>query len=512
MTRSTTAPLLVLYVSYLLLATFHPFVVTGTSAESATRFLAQFFTVKGPVTKDFLQNVALFIPFGVLFYLSLKPLHRSGTARIFFTLVAGGALSFSIELGQIFFARRPEISDVIANSLGAVCGAWLAALCPGWMAGVIARSWNRFVTSRAFVFILLMFGAVPLVLSIIQSPWPNFRTWNSNLPFQIANEATLNRPWLGRIYLVAVFNRALSLAEIGNNFRSGFSGTATEKRAKNGLVALYTFAEGGGEVVHDVSGFGGPLNLVLAPPSHVNWLKSSNGIEVARPAIIKSEGQANKLANAFRDRDEISVEVWFTPANLTQGGPARLVSFSKDLRDRNFTVGQQGAEFVFRLRTLIAGRSGSADALATDDQILKLQPSHVVATYAGGVKRIYINGVQHPKTLDMTKDIVIGFATRKTPMAQIAYSFFYFFPVALFLAIFFTGRSYGLTCSLLASVVVAIGLQFTTEIVQSLLFNRAIDFSLVGYGLIVATVGSLAGAGLPKGQPTANQISCYSDC
>jgi hypothetical protein len=358
---------------------------------------------------------------------------------------------------------------------------------------------------------VVTFGALPLVLSFVQYPWPGFRTWDSSLPFQIANEATLDRPWLGRIHLVALYNRALSREEIANNFQLGFSADGMNNRAKKGLVALYTFRERSGNIVRDVSGFGVPLDLLIAPTSHVNWLSSSNGIEIAQPAVIKSKGPASKLALAFRGSDEISVEAWFTPANLRQKGPARIVSYSEGLRRHNFTVGQQDAEMVFWLRTLISGRSSGAQALETDNRVLKLEPSHIFATYAAGVERIYINGVQHPNTLEVTKDVVLGFATGRTQMAQTAYSFFYFFPVALFLAIYCTERGKEVTGSLLTAFVVAAGLQSTTEISQSLLFNRAIDFSLIGYGLIIAILGSLVGTGFFTRQlHAASETSCLS--
>jgi hypothetical protein len=292
----------------------------------------------------------------------------------------------------------------------------------------------------------------------------------------------------------------------------GFSADPVNNRAKKGLVALYTFRELGGNIVRDVSGVGIPLDLLIAPTSHVNWLSSSNGIEIVQPAVIKSQGPARKLAQAFRGSDEISIEAWFTPANLRQKGPARIVSYSEGLRRHNFTVGQQDAEMVFRLRTLISGRSGGAQTLETDDGVLKLEPLHIFATYAAGVERIYINGVQHPKTLDVTKDVVLGFATSRTPMAKTAYSFFFFFPVALFLATFCTERGKELTCSLLTAFVVAAGLHSTTEIGQSLLFNRAIDFSLIGYGLIIAVLGSLAGVGFSTRRlHAASKTSCFCE-
>jgi glycopeptide antibiotics resistance protein len=509
-TRLKPTPFLVLYVGYVLILALHPFALSGSASIPVRQFLGEFLTasplvIKAAATKDFVLNVLFFIPFGGLLYCCLKSPQRSRNVTLLLAIAAGGALSLTVEVSQLFFGRHSSVSDVMANSLGSACGALI--FFPVGVRRVFGRVSDNLKTSKFFLVCIFMFAAVPLILSIIQSPWPNFRTWDASLPFQLANEATLDRPWLGRIHLVAVFNRALSLAEIGNNFRSGFSGTRTEKRAKNGLVALYTFAEGRGEIVHDVSGFGDPLDLLIAPATHVNWLGGSNGIEIAQPAIIKSQASADKLMNAFHSIDELSLEAWFVPKNLTQTGPARMVSFSGDLRRHNFTLGQQGPDVMFWLRTLISSPVGGA-GLQTEDGVLTLDVSHVVVTYSRGIERLYVNGNEHPNKLDVTKDVVIAFGARKNVLAQIGYGFFYFFPVSLFVAAFLSIRNGAFIGTLFIAVATAMVLMVITEIVQSVLFNRAIDFLLIIYGMIVTTVGSLAGAGLPISQlPAANEIS-----
>jgi VanZ family protein len=512
-TGSKPTALLALYVLYVLVFTLHPFLFSGSSTARLTEFLGQFVTtspqfIKQAGSKDFIQNVFLFLPFGALLYCCLKSPQRSGAIILFLVFAAGGVLSLSIEVSQLFLGRHSSVSDVIANALGSACGALI--FFPARHRRALSGLTYNLKTSKFFLFCILMYGAVPFGLSVVQSPWPNFRMWDSSFPFQIANEATLDRPWLGRIYLVAVYNRALSLAEIGTNFRSGFSGNATENRAKSGLVALYTFAEGGGEIVHDVSGFRTPLNLLITPTTHVNWLGGSNGIEIAQPAIIKSQAPADKLMNAFRAGDELSLEAWFAPNNLTQSGPARLISFSRDLGRHNFTLGQQGSDVLFWLRTLISSLVGGA-GLQTHEGSLTLDVSHVVATYSQGLQSLYVNGNEYPKKLDVTKDVVIAFGARKTVLAQIGYGFFYFFPVCLFVAAFLSIRYAAFTSAFLIAVATAMGLMVITEIVQSVLFDRSVDLILIGYGLIIAIIGSLAGAGLPTNRlPAANEISSLS--
>jgi hypothetical protein len=235
-------------------------------------------------------------------------------------------------------------------------------------------------------------------------------------------------------------------------------------------------------------------------------LSSCNGIEILQPAIIKSERPAKKLVEAFRGGDEMSIEAWFAPGNLIQKGPARLVSFSGDLSSHNFTLGQQGPDVMFWLRTLISGRTGSPEGLQTRNGFLRFGVSHVVATYARGIEHVYANGAKQPDLLDVTKDVIIGFGTGKTPIAQIAYSFFFFFPVSLFFSVFLSSRRNILNARVLISVAVGAGLLATTEIFQAFAFARAIDFPLMGYGVIIAAIASLCGTGFPAafGTPTSS--------
>ena len=493
----SVVPLVVLYVGYLLVITLYPFAFTANSSAPLAQSFLVFLTatpqgIKGIGGKDFVYNVFFFVPFGVLLYGSLKCPQRTAALTICITAVAGGILSFAIELSQIFFARHPSASDVFANTFGSAFGALLCAACPIRIGRVFSGFRDKLVSSKVFLLMVLLYGSLPLILSAIESPWPNFRTWNSQFAFQIGNEATLDRPWLGTIYLVALYNRALSATEVAEHFQLGFSGDATKRRSTEDLVALYTFSECEGDRVYDLSPMGMPLNLSLIPRSHVRWLSSCDGIEILQPAIIESERPAKKLVEAFRGRDEMSIEAWFAPGNLIQKGPARLVSFSGDLSSHNFTLGQQGEEVMFWLRTLVSGRTGSPDSLQTRTGFLRFGISHVVATYARGVERIYANGAKQSDLLDVTKDVIIGFGTRKTPIAQIAYSFFFFFPVSLFFSLFLSSRGV-FNSSLLLPVALGTGLLAITEIFQAFAFNRDVDFPLMGYGVIIATIGSLMG-------------------
>ena len=50
----------------------------------------------------------------------------------------------------------------------------------------------------------------------------SFDNWDGSSKFALANELTGDRPWLGELYLVAIYSRALSKEEVQRNYGAGF--------------------------------------------------------------------------------------------------------------------------------------------------------------------------------------------------------------------------------------------------------------------------------------------------
>ncbi len=95
----------------------------------------------------------------------------------------------------------------------------------------------------------------------------NFSNWDPSYHLVLANEFTGNRQWRGRLFLVAIYNRALSASEILQNYQAGISfpseTIAMKRRVRDGLVTLYLFNEKEGKIVKDRSGLYPPLDLKI---------------------------------------------------------------------------------------------------------------------------------------------------------------------------------------------------------------------------------------------------------
>lgn len=162
-------------------------------------------------------------------------------------------------------------------------------------------------------------------------------------------------------------------------------------RVSSGLRALYTFQEGSGTQVNDVSDVGTQLDLTINQPSAVTWL-AGGGLNVTNSAAIKSSG-ATKIIDACQDSNAISIEAWLQTADDMQSGPARIVSLSSDTLNRNFTLGQDGDRYDVRLRTSATDDNGTP-SLAVPAATVKEELTHTVYTRnTNGSASIYINGI-----------------------------------------------------------------------------------------------------------------------
>jgi hypothetical protein len=100
-------------------------------------------------------------------------------------------------------------------------------------------------------------------------PSGSFSNWDPSYSLVLGNEATGSRPWLGELFLVAIYNRALSGEEIWKNYKAGrvvnSENGQSVGRVADGLVTLYLFNEGKGERVLDRSGLLPRINLEIPP-------------------------------------------------------------------------------------------------------------------------------------------------------------------------------------------------------------------------------------------------------
>jgi len=198
-------------------------------------------------------------------------------------------------------------------------------------------------------------------------------------------------PFQGSINEVQILPEALTDQQIQNTVE------AARGRTNQNLQVLYTFEEGSGNTVRDVSGVGESLNLVSADDSTVDWESSSGGLVLAHANRLQSRDTAKKLIEAAKDSNEITVEAWIVPPTESPASLVPLVTLASGPGERNFMLGQYQNSYHARLQTSDTELDGSDQPLVwggeNSDQLVHLAYTRTYEKESDtGKARFFING------------------------------------------------------------------------------------------------------------------------
>jgi hypothetical protein len=168
-------------------------------------------------------------------------------------------------------------------------------------------------------------------------------------------------------------------------------------RYEQNVVARWKLDEGSGTVAYDTSSVAPTMNLNLV--GDVLWVPGG-GLEFQGGKATSNRGDSRKLYNVIASgsgSQQYSIEAWVVPANTTQEGPARILTYADGTGARNFMLGQVLYTYVSRNRSLtpLGTANGGPDLVTNpDDEDLQAQLQHVVMTYDQSEgRKLYVNGV-----------------------------------------------------------------------------------------------------------------------
>lgn len=164
-------------------------------------------------------------------------------------------------------------------------------------------------------------------------------------------------------------------------------------RIEPNLIAKYEFKTGSGLWAFDTSGQEPALDLQLR--GDVSWLEGGVwGLRFLGGRAQAPTAASSKLHKQITFTGEYSIEAWVAAANVTQEGPARIVSYSGGNESRNFTLGQTLYNYDYLNRTTDTDLNADPRLSTPDaDEALQATLQHVVVTFdiLDG-RRIYVNG------------------------------------------------------------------------------------------------------------------------
>ncbi len=345
-------------------------------------------------TLDIFVNILLFLPpsFGLTGYLMQTRRLAGLTSLVVIPLVSFG-LSYIVEVLQIFLpSRSTSLIDVLSNGAGGLLG-FLCFLL--WECKVIDHT-SAFI-KRNLQLGFLGYAIFAILISINLQHFSSLNNWDRTFPLLLGNERTGDRPWQGHVSELYIADRTFSKTEVAHIFSSKNSLASLS----DSLLASYQLTGIGG--YHDK--IGNLPDLVWRGESqdvqqreglllgHNNWLETESPVEYLMQRIVETS--------------QFTLGVTVATSDTKQTGPARIVSLSGDTSRRNFTLGQQGTDLVFRLRTPLTGENGTNPHLIVPDIFSTTNPHNLVITYDGSTLLLYVDGERSSYALKLGPGIIL---------------------------------------------------------------------------------------------------------
>ncbi len=169
----------------------------------------------------------------------------------------------------------------------------------------------------------------------------------------------------------------------------GTSGSTTWPVNRKGLVFAWQTAD---TPIHLAGSASGQQELAKIKRRHAARFDHASALVLDGGSCLAVDAD-KRLLDACKNSNQLTLEATITPANINQGGPARIVTFSTDPGTRNFTLGQDKDHLILRLRTPQTGENGVIPEV-TLCPVQAGQTRHVVVTYADSRVVCYLDGKQ----------------------------------------------------------------------------------------------------------------------
>ncbi|MGF2040509.1 MAG: VanZ family protein [Nostoc sp. CmiVER01] len=385
--------IVIINIVLVLLATLYPFNFSIPDSFSIPEFFANFNNASN--FQDQVNNFLLFMPLGFGLTRLLQKRKIKTGVQVFIVTLVSASLSFTVEGLQIFLpSRMPTPSDIMNNSIGGFIGFICFDIWNNQSFKKTIAQIENSRASRSNKQIIIFFIGYIFLTFLISVLWQNtiiLSNWDRNYPLLIGNEQTRDRPWQGYISEIYIADRAISKNEVVQ----GLADSSYFNNLGNSLIANYQFK---GKCCYKEQTGQLPELLWQGQPSDAQegkgvFLSSSHWLQTATPVTT--------LSKRISKTSEFTLSTTLATTNLEQFGPARIISISGTSLRRNLTLGQQGNDLDFRLRTPITGENGADLRLNIPNIFKDTKLHHIVITYSRATIQVYVDNLQNFYSLNL---------------------------------------------------------------------------------------------------------------
>jgi glycopeptide antibiotics resistance protein len=324
---------------------------------------------KSSSKSDIILNLLLFIPFGFGLHSCLNSRNINNQNPLFLIAIASLLFSLIVEFLQFFLPGRTSTPiDLFTNTLSGVSG----YLIYHYWGQFIFNQFNLFLNwikrlisiprlTFIFLFYLILTLSLSLPLQNTRDLW-SLENWNINFPLNLGNELTGDRPWNGKINQFCLINKIALNPDIQQVFTS-----------ENPCKPFY----------------------------------NDPGIILNQTQIYSSPIAITQLNQRISQTSELTLAIQLSTADINQTGPARIISISKDLFQRNLTLGQWRSHLSIRIRNTVTGENGTQPELIIPNVFSDLKQHTILLLYRPDKIRFYINNISQEYELSLTPEMAL---------------------------------------------------------------------------------------------------------
>jgi glycopeptide antibiotics resistance protein len=289
-------------------------------------------------------NALLFIPFGLalsqFFRGSKSGRKRSLLRSISIALIAGAALSYSIEIIQLYMPSRDSAwDDVISNTFGSLLGTILGLGVGGFIfqkLSIWETRADRYLSFRKIFLIALIYFGAWLAVSVPLQQKTHLNNWDPNSFLFVGYDAREDLRWSGSVSRIQLWDHALA-----DDRATAISGSANAKGSPDAdAIASYDLSQ----TPPVTTNIGQLPNLDLTATSFLPTA-AHHPHRADGPPVLMSMSPASSLSTAVQHSDQFAVLVRCVPSR------------GDDVDGFVFAIGTPPGKFDFYIRQ----ESSSAD-------------------------------------------------------------------------------------------------------------------------------------------------------
>jgi glycopeptide antibiotics resistance protein len=377
-------------------------------------------------------NALLFMPFGLALWQFFSTRKKSLLRSIAAALVAGVAVSYSIEILQLYMPSRDSAwDDVIANTLGTLIGTFLGAGVGNFIFRKLSeceRHVERFLSLRKIFIAALIYFAAWLAISVPLQKKTRLDNWDPNSFLFVGYDARDDTRWSGSVSRIQLWDHALTADQA-----AAISKNADASAGIPSPLASYDLSH-----LPPIPDKNGALpNLVLNPPSSLPATTRLVRKLEAGP-VFMSDGTVPSLSANVRRTNQFAVLIRCVPLSGNDSDGA-IFAIANPVGKVNFAIRQINSTVGISFRTALESRKAFL-SWQTDDVFTANVGRSFLYSYDGARGSLHIdgNGVPESDYLSPGAGLVSEFIRIKTS-ELVAYAVLYeslvFIPIGFLLGL-----------------------------------------------------------------------------